>query len=124
MILKQKQGFIALISTIVISVVLLLVVSTASLTGFYGRSDILDSELKERTNALAEACVDKAILYVADGSAHTYPELVSVSTDKCYIDSISAGVIKTHALYSSFRTNLQVTINTANFSVFSWEEVP
>ena len=44
---RRNKGFIALISAIVISVILLLIAANLSLTSFYGRSNILDSELKE-----------------------------------------------------------------------------
>lgn len=123
---RSQTGFIALISAIIISVVLLLVVTSAALTGFSGRFNILDSELKERSSAIADACVDEARLYLADGSIHTYPALEPVGTDKCYIDSVTDvspnKVIAVHAVYNDFHTNLSVTVNPTNFSVVSWQE--
>ena len=63
---KRNKGFVALMSAIIISVILLLIITNLSLTAFYSRSDVLDSELKDRSSALAEACVDTAILKLVE----------------------------------------------------------
>src|SRR3989344_8321294 len=75
---KSNKGFVALISAIIISVILLLIATNLSLTGFYSRSNILDGELKEISSGYAEACVDTALLKLANDSGYTGGDSVNV----------------------------------------------
>ncbi|MDE2399791.1 MAG: hypothetical protein KGL67_02160 [Patescibacteria group bacterium] len=121
---KNNKGFVALMSAIIISVVLLLITTNLSLTGFYDRSNILDSELKDRSSALAEACVDTAILNMVQGT--TYIGSVNVGADTCTIQSVTGSNQKTiliQAKYSNYYTNLKVVANTVDGSIVSWQEI-
>lgn len=129
--LKNNNGFMALMSAIIISAVLLLIVTSLSFTGFYTRSNILDSELKEKSSALAEACVDTALLKLANDplyappSGGEYIKVDEVSNEACTIKSISGSIIKTKANYNNkYFTNLEVRFNGGDLSVISWEETP
>ena len=127
--IKTNTGFIALMSAIIISVVLLLVVTNLGFTEFYNRSNILDSELKEKSFALAEACVDTAILKLAnDSSYNPINEPISVDADNCIIQSVASGasqkIISIQTNYKNYYTNLKIVLNSANMSVVSWEEIP
>ena len=48
--IKTNAGFI-LMSTVIISVILLLIAVNLSQTSFFGRFNILDAELKEKSSA-------------------------------------------------------------------------
>ena len=130
---RRNKGFIALISAIVISVILLLIAANLSLTSFYGRSNILDSELKERSSALAEACADTAILKLANNKDYVLvaaDHSISVGTGQCDIVSYSFPrtgniTIITKANYNNaYFTTLQIVVNSAaNMAVVSWEEI-
>ena len=132
--MKNNSGFIALMSSIIISVILLLIATSSSLTSFYGRTNILDFELKERSSTLAEACVDTAILKLAQNKNYeliTTDHNISIGTDHCNIFSLSPNpprtgniTIITKANYNNtYFTNLQTIVNSINMSVVSWEEV-
>ncbi len=122
---KNNKGFIALMSAIIISIVLLLMITNLSLTGFYGRFNILDFELKEKSSALAEACADEAILNLTQNIDYTGD--VNVGADKCSIRSITGSNIKktieVSADYKNYITNLEIDVDT-NIAVTRWEEVP
>lgn len=120
---KTNSGFIALMSAIIISVVLLLIVANLSLTSFYGRFNILDSELKEKSSALAEACVDTAMLKLVNDSDYSGNETVSVDADTCEIESVSGGMISVRADYRNYVTKLEVDVDSS-ISVTRWEEIP
>lgn len=126
---KSSAGFMALMSVIIISVVLLLIASTLSMTGFSGRLNILDSEYKERSLALAEACVDTALLRLAQDAIYAggLPS-VSVGTDSCDIrnfnPSLDPIIIETKATFQKAVTNLRVKVAKTDLSVISWQEVP
>ncbi|OGI76052.1 hypothetical protein A3C67_00505 [Candidatus Nomurabacteria bacterium RIFCSPHIGHO2_02_FULL_42_19] len=123
---ENNSGFIALMSAIIISVVLLLLATNLSLIGFYGRFNILDSELKERSSTLAEACADTAILKLANNPGYNPAnEPVNVGGDTCIIQSVTGGdTIHLRADYKNYITNLKIAINPSDLSVVSWEEIP
>ncbi|MBP6883689.1 MAG: hypothetical protein KBC06_00425 [Candidatus Pacebacteria bacterium] len=125
---KNNNGFIALISAIIISVVLLLVITNLSLTGFYNRFNILDSELKERSSALAESCVDIVLLILAQNPAYTGNQTITViDGDTCTIKSITPSsnpiIIDTKAVFKKATTNLNVKVTKSTLFIESWEEV-
>ncbi len=129
---KQKHhqtGFIALISATIIAVVLLLVTSSANLSGFYSRSNSLDAELKERSGAIAEACVDEALLKLANDSGYTgNVDVIVDGANQCHIDSLVPStdpiIITARADYNHFFTRLEVKVDKTNLSVISWQELP
>lgn len=126
---KNRKGFIALVSAIVMSAILLIITITLSLSNFFSRFTILESEYKERSLALAEACVDSALVKIAlDNSYSPSNELVSVGKSSCTIKKIitngSQKTIITQANYEQAYSNLRVTVQTSNFKVISWLETP
>ena len=130
--LENKKGFVALMSAIIISVILLLLVTNLSLTGFYSRLNILDSELKDRSSALAEACADMAILKLVNDINYVLVAMdhnISVKTEYCDIYSLTSTssniTIITKANYNNiYFTTLKIIVDsTNNMSVISWEEI-
>jgi len=128
----RQSGYVALMSAIVISFLLIAITVSLGLNGFFGRFNILDSESKERSSALAEACVDAAILDAANGIYHATPAPpVPVGSDNCTIvlsqlDAPSPGetLIKTQACINKSFTNIEVVIKSNTFDVISWIELP
>ncbi len=111
-------------SAIVISVVLLIIVTTSSFTGFYGRFNILDTELKARSAATADACVSSALLKASQGdTSATFLTLNSL--DVCRATIPYAGAIRVQATSSnSAVTNLIVTYDTTAYTTTSYLETP
>lgn len=65
--LQNTQGYIALIATIIISAVLLVLSVEEGEAGARARFDILGTEAKEQSLALAEGCKDQALaLFLSD----------------------------------------------------------
>lgn len=131
--ISSDQGFIALISTIVISILLLTITLNLGLTGFFSRFNILDSESKERSNALAEACIDSAILDIINGSYPTNKtvDVGPTSNDNCTIISTEIDnpfpgqiKIKTQSFINKSYTNLGVVIDNNTYNIVSWNECP
>lgn len=127
---RSDRGFVALISAIIISAVLLLVIAASGLTTFYSRFNILDFELKERSNAVADACVDEALLQIAEGidPSGAVLSLSQNPPDQCRIGTVTGSNQQTFKVQATSSdtavTNLQVTFDTSNFSVVSWQEIP
>jgi len=136
---QKKDGYIALMSAIIISVLLITLSVTLSMTGYFARFDILNSEYKERSIALAEGCVDMAIIKIAGDSNYTPivgGEAISIGTDTCRIvsvtkDSPSAGhtTIKTQGIFPATGgersyTNIETIVTSADLNLVSWQEKP
>lgn len=131
--MTNQSGFIALISVIIISALLLTIVVALNLTGFLGRYNILDSEFKQRSVSLAEACVDTELLNLAYGTTIILPSTVPIASpnpDSCVILSVVGSGPTTIITQASFPsaaphtiTNIKAVVD-ANGSITSWQECP
>jgi hypothetical protein len=125
---KQPKGFIALMSAVIISAILITATITGSLTGFYTRFNILDSEFKNRSSTLAEACVDVLLYKIGNDSGYNGPDLnYTVGDDKCSIftasnPGTSPRTFKVQGIYQNSYTNLQITVDVNTLAVVSWQE--
>ncbi len=125
---QKNKGFIALMSSIIISAVLILIVINMSMTGFYTRSNILDSEIKEMSLALADSCIDIALLGFAQNASYSGNVNTIVGENTCFIGPITTSgsqkIFKIKAVVSDFHTNLKIIMDGTNFSIISVEETP
>ena len=132
---SSRAGFIALIATIVISSLLVATAFTLSMTSFFARSSLLENEYKERSIALAEACVDEALLRLANNPSYdpivAADGVMSVGASTCTITSVQhdfpiAGqeTIKTKGIFQHSVTNIQVVAHNIDLSIVSWIEIP
>ena len=123
----MKKGYIALISSIIISMLMLMISLTLSFTGFFSRINILNAEFKEISLRLAEACVDMALLKLSENQSYQGNENIAINDKQCSILIIEAAgnekVIKTKANFQKAVTNLKIKVNNADLSVISWEEL-
>lgn len=123
-----QSGFVALMSALIISAVLLIVITFLSYSGFNSRSNALDAEFKERSSALAEACVDQALLEIANDSTYSGNATTTLGADdKCYVGVVPSGsfpkTFQTRGIYGGSYTNLRITIS-ATPAIISWQEIP
>ncbi|OGI57591.1 hypothetical protein A3B85_00765 [Candidatus Nomurabacteria bacterium RIFCSPHIGHO2_02_FULL_37_13] len=109
---ETATGFIALMSAIIISAILLLIVTNLSLTGFYRRSNVLDSELKEKSSALAEACIESARLILATDNSFIGNDTVNVGIEICDYKISSGGKIVAHGVAKNAHTFYEAVVNT------------
>lgn len=121
------RGFIALMSAIIISAVLLVLAVTGSLTGYYSRTNALDSEYKEKSLALAEACASQALIELVRDSAYAGDSTTTVATGElCYIGTVSGTTQKTfrtRGIYQNAYTNLEVGVSAQNLAIVAYREV-
>jgi hypothetical protein len=121
-----SRGFIALMSALIISAVLLVTVLTGSLTGFYERANILDAELKDRSSATADACADQALLLIANDTNYVGTSLLRLnSLDSCraVVSGTTLKSIRIQATSSVAVTNLVISYDIGTLSVTSWQEL-
>ena len=131
---RKKDGYIALMSAVVIAVLLTVVVFVVSFQGFLTRMIVLDSEAKEIANYLAEACVAAAILKIAENSKYPGGETIAVGKKQCYIRLIkeegSQKIVEVQASssvsandYSYVNLRIVLEINSEQLKVVSWQEL-
>lgn len=133
---KNNNGFVALMSAIVIAILLLSITLTLSFTGFFARFNVLDTEYKKLSVSLAEACADTALLKFSQDSAYIGGETIEVGDYECTITSVEEDepvsgqvTILTTASFPTSTpqkavTNLEVVASESTFDIISWEEVP
>ena len=129
---QYHKGFIALMSSIIISIILLTLVVTVSASTFYARFDALGGETKRESLSLAESCMNMALLRLAQNPLYQPApsgDTIAVGSKNCIIDqalTTSPGYpktfsIKTHAGYLGTWSNAlaSVTVQDPTVSVFS-----
>jgi len=122
-----QEGFILLMSSIIISAVLVTVVLSVSFGGFVARFNILDSYNKESSLALAEACAEIAILSRVENSNYTGDEYFTIGSEECRVRPITVPgdvMIETTASKSGVVSNIIVNLDAGDLSVKRWRETP
>ena len=136
---QQEGGFVALVSVIIISAILLTMIFVLGASSFFARFDALDQESKRVSLGLAEACANMAMVKLAQNSSYVPAsggDCVSVSdtcgafgaTRVCRICQVSGALTKTilvRARYNGAYTTISVsgTIGSTNFNVTNWSEI-
>ncbi len=109
----KNRGFIALISVVIIGAVLLLASVTLSLNGFYGRFNILNTEFKEISNKLVDACLERARLSIGLSTYNLDETVVlEIESYSCeYIISENGTKIEIHSRVRDACTYYEVEVD-------------
>lgn len=112
---NQSCGFIALFSIIIISFILVLVSVNLSFFSFSARFNILDSESKIKSRALADSCLELARLALANDNNYLVNDVVvdidEYNCDYSILSSYPYTTIISHSVINNAHTYLQTTIN-------------
>ncbi len=123
---KNSSGFVALISVIIISMLLLSIVVTGAEQSVRARVHLMQSEFKFQSFALARSCINKARLQRILDEKYVGSEEVSIQNEKCFIGSIVENqqglLIKTKATVKGAVTSLEASVND-NFEIMEISEM-
>ncbi len=128
--IPKQSGYIALVSVLIISGLLVMALCTVSMSGFFSRFNTLNSEFKEVSTSPAESCINIALLKLAQNISYGGNEIILIGDRSCTIRSVVPGsisgqlIVESQAIVEHAYTNLRVTINSSDFSVISWQEIP
>src|SRR5437773_1934984 len=89
--LKNHNGFVALISVIIISFVLIGLTATLALHAYSARFDVLESEFRRVSLALAESCMNAALLKLSQDYNYAPAasgDTVAIGSNTCIISSV------------------------------------
>jgi len=122
-----RQAYIAITSAIIVALVLIIVVVTLSLSSFFSSRNILDTQIKESGQALAESCGEVALLKLAQNSNYGGNETITIGNNQCTILPIETlsgqKIIKTTSFLNQIKTNIRITAGSSDLSIISWEEI-
>jgi hypothetical protein len=123
------SGFIALISILIVSAVLLATTLGLAQFGLANRFFIMHLEQKAASKNLAEGCVQMARIQAYNDPSYTDSlKDVDIAEKTCTIHSVtnsgSATTIKARATEGESISNLCVVVNNTDGSFTSWKEVP
>ncbi|MBI4087503.1 MAG: hypothetical protein HY434_01590 [Candidatus Liptonbacteria bacterium] len=125
--LKARVGYIGIVSALIISAVVVLIMVAVGQISFLNRINISDTHLKKKSRALAEGCVDTALLKLASNASYAGNETITVASDTCKIVSVvssSTGkIISAQGKFLGAVTDVKATVDTNTFSIVGWEEV-
>ncbi len=129
---KQQEGFIALMSILIVSVVLLGATLSLAQFGIASRYFILDLEHKTVSEKLAEACVHIARISVYNDPTYEVDSSddvrIPVGTKECWIYEIersgNVSRVETRGESGKAVTNLRVFVDNTDGDFTSWEEIP
>ncbi len=126
--IPQDKGFIALVSVIIISSILLILAVTLNFSGFFGRLNTYNGEIKAESEALASSCIDHAILKLAEDDTFDGDVSVSVGTESCYIYTLNFSgndaTFVTRGIKNGAHTFYKTTMDTDTFKIASFLECP
>lgn len=125
--MNGTRGYIALMSALMISGIIVIIILTLGQISFLNRINISDTHFKNKSRALAEACVNTALLDLAATSSYAGNETITVASDTCKIFPITASgtlrIISAQGAFENSFTNYKVAIPSSSVSIVSWEEV-
>ncbi len=147
---KTNRGYIALMATIIISIILLVMSVEQSSSGWSARFNILGTEAKEQANSLAEGCAEQATANLLTDPAFEGGVTITTPIGTCNILPIKVNepgpglvTIYTQAIVRGSYTNLKIVLNmndvhmgsipgapstasptNLNLTIDTWNEIP
>ncbi|MDR3546720.1 MAG: hypothetical protein P4M11_00340 [Candidatus Pacebacteria bacterium] len=132
--MTTTRGYIAVVTAVIISAILIATVFAASASIFIARFGQVDAENKIRSEIYARSCVFEALyLYQESTSQTQLPRNQTVSLGDpdgkaaCVIDSILPSthiiVVSLHSAVSGVVTALKVTLPSNPSSISAWQEI-
>lgn len=125
-----RGGYIALMATIIISLILLVMVANQAFVGSYARFNVLGVEAKEESATLAEGCARLAIAKYITVRTYVGDEIEIFEGGECAILTVltnepSSGMttVRSSASVRGSVTNLEVVLNS-DLAQVSAREVP
>lgn len=123
---KYQHGYIAVVSSLILTALVLAIILTSASNVFFGLTNVLISKSKKTTKYLAESCLETALLSLANDKSYTGNETITIASSSCKIVSIvnqgATKIIKSSASSSYSSTNLILTVSSTTLQKVSLEE--
>ncbi|MBI5732537.1 hypothetical protein HY967_01075 [Candidatus Jorgensenbacteria bacterium] len=123
----QKKGYIALITAIILTAIVLAVAVSLSSTTFLARFDSVGVELKDMSRFIAKGCLEYARFNLASSSGWAGNVTTTINGYSCYVYAPqgvgTTTVIQSTATINNRTTNLKMTVATSTLKVIFLEEL-
>ncbi len=121
-----RGGYIAVISAVIITAIVITVSFMLSNSNYLGRFDTQFSEMRETAKNAARGCLEHARLKLAESASYSGSEVVTIGSSTCSILPIEVQgnekIIKAHAEINLQRANLRLRVDK-NLETVSFEDV-
>ncbi len=113
--MNTRGGYIAVISAVIITAVVITVSFMLSNSNYLGRFDTFVSEMREAARNSARGCLEHARLKLADDPSYSGNETVAMGSSTCSILTIEVQgdekIIRVWAQISRERANLRLRVD-------------
>lgn len=124
---NRSGGYIAVISAIIVTAIVLSVALVFSSSNFLGRFDTLFLEEKDIARGVAEGCLEYARLKLAQSPSYAGNESKNIGPYSCNILAIESApgqkIIKSTATVQDRVSNLKLIVNDSALKLISFEEL-
>lgn len=125
--LPARAGYIAVISAVIITAIVLAVALVFSSSNFLGRFDALFLEQKDIARGVAEGCLAYAKLKLAESLSYGGNESKSIGPYSCAILPVESApgqkIIKATAAVLNRVSNLKLVVSDSTLEAISFEEL-
>lgn len=122
----NKEGYIAIISAIIITAILAVIALVFSSSNFLGRFDTENAEMKDVSRELTHGCLEYARLQLSLNNSYAGGELRTIASSTCYILWVQTQgqnkIVQATSTVNNKNTNLKLTINGTTLKTISEEE--
>lgn len=123
---RRREGYIAVISAIITTAIVIVIALVFSSSNFLGRFDTQGLELKDLSKGIALGCLEYAKLQLRLGN-YSGNETVNIGEFSCKIlpieESEGKKIIKSTANVNNRITNLKLTADGSSLETISLEEI-
>ncbi len=123
----RRDGFIALTTSIILSILVLLVAASLGSANLFNRFAVVDFSNKQSSFSAARSCLNYALLKLAESSSYAGNETIQVSSYACTLATITTSgankIITAKSQINGATTNLKLTVVSATLSTVSLEEL-
>lgn len=127
MIKGGQKGYIAIVSSVIISLVMMIVAISVGSSNLLSRGSVNDFQIKLLSHTIARSCLNYALFRLADYPSYVGNETVTVSSYTCTLYTITTSapnkVISAKASINGITTYLRLTANSTTLSTVSLEEL-
>lgn len=122
--LSDKRGYALLVSIIVISMILLIIATVGARRVQNNYFAAIDLRNLYTAQSLAEACVDYALIQLAQNPDYSGNESVTVGSDFCQIVSASPTLVQSQGVSEEHYYRLEVSLSSISpVTISGWQRV-
>lgn len=127
---EDKNGYIALISVLIISAIVVLIATSASLLSISESDMALQENQARESFYVADFCSEYALMKLESVLSYSGNEAVTIGEDSCLIRPISGSgnfnrVVETQSVFSDQirKTRIEISQISSVMQISSWQQV-